>query len=82
MIITRDDFLHNFEFWSGAVEHAQLLDYDELDAVGEILEDYYPYGIDEMKINDLFWFHFDEVCELLGYEIKDDGTIDKNPSED
>ena len=62
--------LRDFEFWSGAKSNAETLTSEQLDIVESILEDAYPDGISETKINDFFWFEFDTIREWLG--IKDE----------
>ena len=62
--------LRDFEFWSGAKLNAGTLTSEQLDIVESILEDAYPDGISETKINDFFWFEFDTIREWLG--IKDE----------
>ncbi len=59
--------LRNFEFWSGAVYTAEHLTPSELDTIEAILEEEYPDGLDETKINDIFWFEEDWIAEMLGY---------------
>ena len=59
--------LRNFEFWSGAKYTAEHLTDNELDTIEAILEDEYPDGLDETKINDIFWFEEDWIAEMLGY---------------
>ena len=58
--------LRDFEFWAGAKENAQKLTPEQLDEVEHNLEDIYPDGIDEITINDIFWFDFDQICVWLG----------------
>ena len=65
MKIYSEKSLRNFEFWSGAKEHADELTSRQLDEVETILEDLYPEGMDETQINDLFWFDFDTIKEWL-----------------
>lgn len=67
MIITRDDYLRNFEFWSGARDRVRYLTDQELDQIESILEECYPEGVDETQINNLFWFEEDTIAEWLGY---------------
>ena len=62
--------LRDFEFWSGAKLNAETLTSEQLDMVDSILEDAYPDGISETKINDFFWFEFNTIREWLG--IKDE----------
>ena len=72
MKIYREDGLSNFDFWSGGKDNAELLTSKELDALTNILEDIYPDGMEETQINDLLWFDFKYVCELLGLEYDED----------
>ena len=60
--------LTSFEFWGGAKDRAKMLTYEELEQIEEIIEELYPDGIDEVNINDLFWFNFESVVEMLGYK--------------
>lgn len=75
MKIYKELSLRYFEFWSGAIQNANQLTYDELDALEQILEMEYPDGVDETYINDLMWFEFEIVCEWLGLELNDAGDI-------
>lgn len=90
MKIYAEKSLRYFEFWSGAKDRASLLTWEELDRIEAILEDEYPDGIGETELNDLFWFDFDYVAQLLGYESEDalfedresDDDDDEEPDED
>ena len=75
--------LHSFEFWSGAKDRAAMLTDEELDAVETNLEELYPDGMDEMTVNDLFWFDFESVCEWIGlpYNPETD-EIDRGADDD
>ena len=64
--------LRDFEFWSGAKSNAETLTSEQLAMVESILEDAYPDGISETKINDLFWFDFDTIREWLDIEDKEE----------
>lgn len=66
MKLTCEKSLQDFEFWSGAVDRVQCLTSDELDIIESELEQLYPDGMDETQLNDLFWFDFDFICELIG----------------
>lgn len=68
MKITSEKSLRNFEFWSGAEDAAKILTFEELDQIEEQLEEIYPEGMDETELNDLFWFDFDWILELIGKE--------------
>lgn len=67
MIITVNESLRNFEFWSGARSRAEVLTAEQLDEVEAYLEELYPEGMDETAINDFFWFEEDFIAEILGY---------------
>ena len=67
MKIYSETSLHNFEFWSGAVDTAKALTYEQLDTIECILEDLCPDGMSDTEINDLFWFEEDTIAEWLGF---------------
>lgn len=77
MTIKTEQSLRNFEFWSGAKSNAEMMTCEELDSVENALEDLYPEGMTDTEINDLFWFEFESVCELIGleYDIETDEII-------
>lgn len=59
--------LSKFEFWSGARTNAEKLLNEELDRIGDELDEVYQDGeLTDTKINDLFWFDFDWACRLIG----------------
>jgi len=65
----KDEPLINFEFWSQAKTNAEKLTANELDRIEDELEtiDFFADGIPEdVQINDLFWFNFDDICRLIG----------------
>lgn len=78
MIITREETLNNFDFWSGAKDNANMLTYKQLEQITEALEEIYPEGMTETQINDLFWFDFAYVCELIGlvYDVENDIIVE------
>ena len=49
--------LTRFEFWAGAKERAKMLTYEEIERIGEVIEELYQ-EIEDVAINDLFWFDF------------------------
>ena len=69
MQITRELNLLNFKFWSGAKDHN--FSYSELSDIQNILEDVFFDGTTETKINDLFWFETDFLCECIGLKVED-----------
>ena len=64
--------LTSFEFWAGAKANAERLTYEEIERIGEVIEELYPYGIDKVNINNLFWFEFKSAVEWLGYEYDEE----------
>lgn len=60
------DSLHNFKFWGGAKDRADLLTDDELDRIENELVDFFNGIPTDSEINDLFWFDFDIICNMLG----------------
>ena len=77
MTIKTEQSLRNFEFWSGAKSNAAMMTAEELDSVENEFETMYPDGMTDTEINDLFWFDFEYVCELIGleYDAKKDEII-------
>lgn len=67
-----EESLRNFQWWSGAKDHAAELTEEQFDQLEFILEDCYPDGMTETEINDLMWFEFDWIKEMLGIENEDD----------
>jgi len=74
MKLIKEESLTNFEFWSGAKDNARDLTNEELEQIEEVLIDTYPEGMEETQINDLFWFDFAYVCELIGLEYDEDNA--------
>lgn len=59
------DSLHNFKFWGGAKDRTDLLSDEELDTIENNLVDFFTGIPTDTEINDLFWFDFDIVCNML-----------------
>lgn len=68
MTIKTEQSLRYFDFWSGAKSNAEMMTAEELDSVENELEAMYPEGMTDTEINDLFWFDFEYVCDLIGLE--------------
>lgn len=69
MQVHSETTLRNFQAWSGAVETKQaILDADKEDEFEQLIEELYPEGIDETKLNDILWFESEWVFESLGME--------------
>ena len=72
MKVYKEINLRNFKFWSGAKDNAGTLTNEQLDKVDSILEELYPYGMNETEINNFFGFGFDTIREWLGIEKEED----------
>ena len=59
--------LTSFEFWGGAKYRAKMLTYEEIERISEVIEELYE-DIEDIIINNLFWFDFESVVEMLGYK--------------
>lgn len=72
MKIYQDIELSQFKFWSGAKAWAAKFTSEELDKIGDILEDDAPKdGWSDTAVNDLFWFEPEFVASLIGKIIPD-----------
>lgn len=59
----------NYKPWSGAVTHYQeIADAGKLDQLKDIVSELYPDSIDATTLNDLIWFEYDFLKEVLGME--------------
>ena len=65
MKIYEEKSLASFDFWSGAKDNAAMLTIEELEQLDFLLEDCYPDGISATAVNDIMWFDFEWVCEML-----------------
>lgn len=72
-----EDKLSKFQFWSGAANHAEELTDHQMEMLDDILMDLYPEGIENVQLNDLFWFEFDYVKSLLGLDSEEDNYEDE-----
>ena len=67
--------LTEFEFWCGAKSNAEKLTYEEKEQLQYILEDIYNEGMEDTLINDIMWFDFSWVCEVLGLRYDENKDI-------
>ena len=72
MKVYKEINLRDFEFWSRAKDNAETLTSEQLDMVDSILEELYPYGMNETEINNFFGFGFDTIRKWLGIEKEED----------
>lgn len=68
--------LRDFEFWSGAKDRAQQLSCEELDLIGDRLDEVFGDRIPtDTQINDFFWFNFESAVSLIGLHVDEDENI-------
>ena len=69
MIIYKEQRASDHKAWSGAVETLERIKYLGLeDSFNNLIEELYPDGIDETKLNDILCFEEDWIFEMLGVE--------------
>ena len=75
--------LTRFEFWGSAKDRAKMLSYEELEEIGNVLEDIYE-EVEDVTINNLFWFDFAWCCECIGikYNEEEDRIIREEEREE
>lgn len=61
MIIKQQMNIEDFDFWAGASINAAKCTLEQLRDIQDAIEQYYPDGIDETTLNDLFWHNFDTL---------------------
>ena len=68
MKIWSDDSIRNFNFWSGARDTVDDLFDSDFDILEPILEEYFNGEVEDVDLNDFFWFERDTIASWLGYE--------------
>lgn len=62
-----------FEPWAGAVDtYNIIMEADKVDEFESLIDELYPEGIEEGKLNDILWFEDDWVLEMLGLSEEDE----------
>lgn len=65
--------IEGFKPWSGAISTwDEIEEANKVDELEYLLEELYPEGIDEGKLNDLLWFESDFIFENLGINEDDE----------
>lgn len=75
MVVINECSLASFRWWGGAELNARMLSLSEMEMLDDILIELYPNGINETMLNDLMWFEFEVVCDLLGLIYDCDNDI-------
>ena len=68
MKIWSDDSIRNFNFWSGARDTVDDLFDSDFDILEPILEEYFDGEVEDVDLNDFFWFERNTIASWLGYE--------------
>ena len=76
-----EDNLSNFKFWSGGRDRAEMFTSDQLDQIGEQLEEILGHIPTDTEINDLFWFDVKLVAGLIGVELDEDENVIEDKEE-
>ena len=64
--------ISNFQPWSGVKDTWETIkEHGKEELLESILEDMYPEGLEEVKLNDLLWHESDWILESLGIETED-----------
>lgn len=72
MRIYKEIPLTEFDFRAGARDTIKYLTDEELEQIEQILKEIYPEGLNEVKLNDIFWFERDLIAVWLGYKNFDE----------
>lgn len=73
MKITSETNLSGFQAWSGAVDtQNRIIECDKEAEFEQLIEELYPEGIDETKLNDILWFEEEWIYESLGITEEDE----------
>lgn len=66
MEYTKDFDIQDFEFWSGAKDRTKNLTCEQLEQLGQYIEEYFcDETPTESKINDFVWFNCDDFLEEI-----------------
>ena len=68
MKIWSDDSIRNFNFWSGARDTVDDLFDSDFDILEPIIEEMFEGEVEDVDLNDFFWFERDTIASWLGYE--------------
>ena len=73
MKIITETSLDNFQAWEGAKQTLQKIrEAGKVEDLEMLLDDIYPDGIDDVKLNDILWFDNDWILEQLGMKPEEE----------
>jgi len=71
-IFNKNLTLKNFNAWSGAVEtQKRIIEEGLAEDFDIMIEDLYPEGLSNVRLNDILWFEEDWLFESLGIEASE-----------
>ena len=68
MKIWSDDSIRNFNFWSGARDTVNDLTWEDFDILEPLIEEMFGGEVEDVDLNDFFWFERDTIASWIGYE--------------
>jgi hypothetical protein len=68
MKIYTEDSIRNFNFWSGGRDTVNDLTWEDFDILEPLIEEAFGGEVEDVDLNDFFWFERDTIAEWLGYE--------------
>ena len=68
MKIWTDDSIRNFNFWSGGRDTVNDLTWEDFDILEPLIEEMFGGEVEDVDLNDFFWFERDTIARWLGYE--------------
>jgi len=73
MRIYKEITLIDFDAWSGAIDTKNtIVEHNKEDEFDFLIEELYPDGIDETKLNDILWFDPEWIFEVLGIQEEEE----------
>lgn len=68
MKIWTEDSIRNFNFWSGGRDTVNDLTWEDFDVLEPLIEEMFGGEVEDVDLNDFFWFERDTIAKWLGYE--------------
>lgn len=73
MKIYKEITLIDFDAWSGAIDTKNtIIEHNKEDQFDSLIEELYPDGINETKLNDILWFDPEWIFETLGIQEEEE----------
>ena len=68
MKIWTEDSIRNFNFWSGGRDTVNDLTWEDFYILEPLIEEMFGGEVEDVDLNDFFWFERDTIARWLGYE--------------